>query len=254
MSAVRRSGDGFKRSSVKEVLEDPNLLKLFCDPRSDSDALYHHYGVRLRNVYCVELGEVAVRRQAGLKSRFVKGLMDIAQEFGKLSSMEWADWEALDRAADADPSFNFMPRRGGCHEYLRLRPLNSLALKYSALRVMYLRRIFDSMEEKLCPKKAWVKVESRGRVDECLLSSYDNSYEKSLLAPSHPRHWGPSTSTCSPSPEHRFDDDTENNSYLYDDTENNSYLYDDRDIDNDREEEFPNGFYHDEYGHYVPRP
>ena len=240
---MRRSGDGFKWSSVKEVLEDPDLLKLFCDPRSDSDALYHHYGVLLRNVYCVQLGEVAVRCQAGLTSRFVKGAKKITQEFGRLSLMEWAEWEGIDRAAGT----SFIPGRGGSSDNLMRRPLNSLALKYSALGVLHLRRIFDNMEDKLSrSEKEWVKEESRKRVEECLLPIYFAGYQRAVAPRDYQIYWGPSSSI----PELRFVNDVQD-----DDHDDHDDHDDDQDDNYDDEEDwFPNGFYHDEYGHYVPRP
>ena len=163
--AVEDGADSIKWTSVKEVLEDSTTVKVFCDPRSDSDALYHHYGILLQNVFCAQLAEVALRRLANHKVRYVKSRKQITQKYGQFSEEEL--WDALASANGKN--------QGGPHVNLKKRPLGILALKYSARGVSYLLRIYERMEENLSTKKDqchWVKEESKVRVEECLLPSY----------------------------------------------------------------------------------
>ncbi|KAF8986380.1 hypothetical protein BDQ17DRAFT_1376178, partial [Cyathus striatus] len=61
--------------SLKGVLESLDIMKAFYDVRSDSDALYNLYGVFMRNVYDIQLLEVACRRSLGFNNvRFLQGL------------------------------------------------------------------------------------------------------------------------------------------------------------------------------------
>ena len=62
-----RSADNISYT-FKEILESTAFVKVFFDVRSDSDALFNLYGVRLARVHDLQLMELAVRRgsRAGL--------------------------------------------------------------------------------------------------------------------------------------------------------------------------------------------
>ena len=162
-------------------------MKLFCDPRSDSDALYHHYGIHLKNVFCVQLAEVGVRRQARPRSRFVCGGKQITLEYGGLENEERAEYVQVDQRANK----LFFPDKGGSYDNLTRRPLSAIALKYSAMGVVYLLRIYQKLEGRLQQRgKVWVKRESEKRADECLLPSYSQGRHRAIA----PAHWGNTTS------------------------------------------------------------
>ncbi|KAL5257223.1 hypothetical protein ACHWQZ_G012234 [Mnemiopsis leidyi] len=166
-----------KWSSVKELLEDPETLKVLCDPRSDSDALYHHFGVLLKNVFCVQLAEVASRRQRGYRTKYVMGGKKITLEYGGLSRTEQLEWEEIDRVGCA----TFFPDKGGSYDNLTRRPLSTLALSYSALGVLHLDRIYERLESVLSGhNKKWVKEESKKRVEECLLPSCNKGPHRAI--------------------------------------------------------------------------
>ena len=146
---------------------------MFCDPRSDSDALYHHYGILLKNVFCVQLAEVKVRRSAGHKVRFVRGGKKIIDEYGELSEEELNEWNGLNQERS----------KGGSYIDFRRRPMSSLALKHTALGVLYLLRIYEKLKRKLrCSDKTWVEEESEKRVEECLKPTY-HECEQRAVAP-----------------------------------------------------------------------
>ena len=155
---------------------------MLCDPRSDSDALYHHYGVLLKNVFCIQLAEVAYRRQRGLRTKFVMGGKKITLMYGELSRMERVEWERIDREGCA----TFFPDKGGSYDNLTRRPISSLALSYSALGVLHLERIYETFERELSRhNKTWVKEESKKRVEECLLPSCNKGPHRAIP----PAHW-----------------------------------------------------------------
>lgn len=52
----------FKSHSLKSMLESTTTLKLMFDVRTDSDALFHQFGVKLSNVMDVQLLHLAMKR------------------------------------------------------------------------------------------------------------------------------------------------------------------------------------------------
>ena len=167
------TSDSRKWTSVREVLEDSATVKVFCDPRSDSDALYHHYGILLQNVFCVQLAEVKLRRNAGHKVQYVKSRKQIILEYGGLSEEELREWNSLERGkSQGIASINFSRR-----------PLSNQSLEYSAVGVAYLLRIYMKMVKRLFMDENWIKEESKVKVEKCLLPSYEEE-ENGAKAPS----------------------------------------------------------------------
>ncbi len=50
----------YSQVTLKGLLESPHIRKLMFDPRQDSNALWHQYGVLLENVLCLQVAEVSV--------------------------------------------------------------------------------------------------------------------------------------------------------------------------------------------------
>ena len=167
---------------MKQLLEDNTTIKLFCDPRSDSDALYHHYRVHLQNVHCVQLAEIAFRRQRFPRSKYVSGGHRITLEYGDLDEREKTEFLQVDQMGKK----TFFPENGGSYDKLTKRPLSDLALKYSAMGVVYLLPIYEKLERQL-PRagKVWVKEESKKRVDECFQPRYTQGRHRAIA----PAHW-----------------------------------------------------------------
>merc|ERR1719174_796785 len=61
-------------TSMKSILENVNIRKVWFDPRNDVDALYHQFGIMPRGIFDLQLAEVADRRNRGLNVHFVQGL------------------------------------------------------------------------------------------------------------------------------------------------------------------------------------
>ncbi|PGH06939.1 hypothetical protein AJ79_06413 [Helicocarpus griseus UAMH5409] len=55
------SAAGKEGKTFKDILESPQILKVFFDVRNDSDALYAHYGIKLQGVRDIQLMESARR-------------------------------------------------------------------------------------------------------------------------------------------------------------------------------------------------
>jgi exonuclease 3'-5' domain-containing protein 1 len=64
---------GSKRTTLKDILQDEKIPKVFFDVRNDSDALFAHFGVALQGVEDVQLMESATRKTTAPR-KFLSGL------------------------------------------------------------------------------------------------------------------------------------------------------------------------------------
>lgn len=114
-------------TTLASLLASPTPAKVFFDVRNDSDALFAHYGVRLRGVEDVQLMENAGRPTA-VARRLVAGLercieMDLG---GRLT---WAERRAWRAAKEAGKKL-FAPERGGRYEVFEERPVRGEVERY----------------------------------------------------------------------------------------------------------------------------
>lgn len=64
---------GIKRKTLKNILQDETISKVFFDVRNDSDALFSHFGVALKGVEDIQLMESATRKTTSSR-KYVTGL------------------------------------------------------------------------------------------------------------------------------------------------------------------------------------
>ena len=93
-------------TTLKDILEDPNILKVFFDVRNDSDALYAHYRIKLNGIHDVQLMESASRTTT-YQRRLVSGLAKCIE--GTLTGQEKIHWK---RSKD-DGERLWNPEKGG---------------------------------------------------------------------------------------------------------------------------------------------
>jgi len=108
--------------SLRSIFQRPSLQKWFYDVRNDSDALYNLYGVRLNNVYDLQLLELANRQSRGKNARFLHGLQKAIEEYLMLDR----DWKTVKQQGIA----LFVPSKGGNYEILEKRPLDPRLVAY----------------------------------------------------------------------------------------------------------------------------
>lgn len=70
---------GLKMKTLKDILQDKKIPKVFFDVRNDSDALFAHFGVALQGVQDVQLMESATRRSTQSR-KFLSGLAKCLEE------------------------------------------------------------------------------------------------------------------------------------------------------------------------------
>ncbi|KIL63466.1 hypothetical protein M378DRAFT_187038 [Amanita muscaria Koide BX008] len=108
--------------SLRSILQRPDIQKWFYDVRNDSDALYNLYGIRLNNVYDLQLLELANRLSRGKYARFLTSLEKAIDQYLILDR----DWKSVKEQGVA----LFVPSKGGSYEILEKRPLDPRLVAY----------------------------------------------------------------------------------------------------------------------------
>lgn len=127
---------GVRMKTLKDILEDDKISKVFFDARNDSDALFAHFGVRLRGVEDVQLMESATRRTTASR-KFLKGLAKCVQENYGLPDLE--NW----KLAKAKGKQLFKAEHGGSYEVFNQRPIPKEIISYCVGDVCYLPELRD---------------------------------------------------------------------------------------------------------------
>ncbi|KAK8013951.1 hypothetical protein PG990_007247 [Apiospora arundinis] len=135
--------------SIKGILESAEHSKAFFDVRNDSDALFHHFGVALRNVEDLQLTENA-NRPDGSRDQ-LNGLSGCMLASNVLSRDERSSWKLAKKAGKS----LFSPQFGGSFEVFNERPLSPEIISYCVGDVYYLPRLRERHWPRL--SNAWKK-------------------------------------------------------------------------------------------------
>mmetsp|Transcript_120398 Transcript_120398/g.341111 ORF Transcript_120398/g.341111 Transcript_120398/m.341111 type:complete len:323 (-) Transcript_120398:163-1131(-) len=126
----------YEEGGLRKLLEDDQILKIFFDVRSDSDALFHLHRVKARAIYDLQI-LYDVRFSSPVDRKLV-GLKRAMQEYfaasKALSPREVREMEDIKDTGQA----LFAPSLGGSYEVWKLRPLARELVVYSAVDVKYL--------------------------------------------------------------------------------------------------------------------
>ncbi|PPQ80271.1 hypothetical protein CVT24_006603 [Panaeolus cyanescens] len=163
--------------SLRGILEDANITKLFFDVRNDSDALYAHFGVEMQNVLDLQLLDVASRRSKNMNVLYVSGLARCID----IHLNGPAGWLETKEAGTR----LFSPERGGSYEVFEQRPIDPVILRYSAQDVVLLFRLREVLESKIGRFRTnWmnrVVAASASRVAESMRPTYrPHGYHKAF--------------------------------------------------------------------------
>lgn len=126
-------------TSMKGLLEEQNIRKVWFDPRNDVDALYHQFGIMPRGIFDLQLAEVADRRNRGLNVHFVQGLYKCLTQCPALQSDQKVFAERINTLGKS----LFEPQNGGNYEIFQHRPLNPVILVYAAHDSRYMLVLYE---------------------------------------------------------------------------------------------------------------
>merc|ERR1711964_544767 len=129
--------------SIKGIMEDESIRKVWFDPRNDADALYHQFGIESRGIFDLQLAEVAERRSRGLGVRYVQGLFKTlaACQHPELTEQHKTFAEKIDILGKN----LFEPDNGGTYEVFRQRPLHPIILVYAAHDARHMLMLYETL-------------------------------------------------------------------------------------------------------------
>lgn len=121
-------------TSLKVLLENRNIRKVWFDPRNDVDALYHQFGIMAKGIFDLQLAEVAERRSRGLNVSFVQSLGRCLSQCPSLNEEQKAFAEHINTLGKN----LFEPQCGGSYQIFHNRPLAPAILVYASHDARYM--------------------------------------------------------------------------------------------------------------------
>ncbi|KAI5857363.1 ribonuclease H-like domain-containing protein [Durotheca rogersii] len=172
---------GQSGSTLKAVLESKYIPKVIFDVRSDSDALYALYNIKLAGVDDLQLMELGSRSK---NRTTVNGLSKCISAHLTLDDDEMEHIKAV----KLQGAKLFAPELGGNYEVFNERPLPKAIQEYCELDVRYLSRLWDHYHKKLSPMwKLIVAEETERRIALTQTEDFDG-YSPELA--NAPPGWG----------------------------------------------------------------
>lgn len=129
---------GTSENSLKYLLEDPSVTKILFDCRSDADALFHLYGVRLRGLLDLQVYHQLLFVPS--KVPFLHGLGKAIDRLMKI--LDPAEHARAKSIKEAGVKL-FAPEQGGSYAVWNERPLRPELLLYASQDVALLFRLLE---------------------------------------------------------------------------------------------------------------
>ncbi|KAL2060642.1 hypothetical protein VTL71DRAFT_9283 [Oculimacula yallundae] len=154
-------------NSVKGMLEDPAIYKVFFDVRNDSAALFHQYGIKLQGIIDVQIMELCCRYS---RTTYLSGLNKCIDQYLWLCSEEREEWSEIKNSG--------RDHCGNDYSLWEKRPLPDILLSYAANDTVFMPHLFAFFRFRLeCyPDRCHrVVVESARRVQESQQPDFESS-------------------------------------------------------------------------------
>ncbi|PVH91319.1 hypothetical protein DM02DRAFT_620603 [Periconia macrospinosa] len=172
---------GAKGKTLKDILQDENIPKVFFDVRNDSDALFMHFGIALLGVEDVQLMESATRKTTASR-RLLNGLAKTVEDyiFAVPRGKEWANWKSTKENGQR----LFKAEYGGSYDIFNCRPIPEAIASYCVGDVQYLPELREKFwAHKPRDWRAMVGEEFQKRVKASQRSDYQPHGRDRALAP-----------------------------------------------------------------------
>jgi len=165
--------------TLKEILESESIPKVFFDVRNDSDALFHHYEIKLAGIYDLQLMELATRRRQ-LPRKHLFGLSSCVERDALLTTADKGRWKDIkERGLNL-----FAPERGGSYEVFNRRPMSDAVMQYCIQDVKFMPKLWVRYNSQMTELwKMMVQEESRNRVGLSQTSTFNGKGQHMALAP-----------------------------------------------------------------------
>ena len=155
--AFHTRGTEYPQTTLKSLLEDPSIPKLFWDCRMDSEALYHQHQIALAGVLDIQLMEVARRDPYYCPYDYICSYGRCVEND---AGLDWYDKAKMSTAKGAKSLF--IPRLGGSWDVLTARPLDPRLVEYCAGDVRYMPRLVERYSAGLVEKDRDAEEEEEG--------------------------------------------------------------------------------------------
>jgi ribonuclease D len=132
------------------IFDNASIVKYMFDCRSDVDALYHQYNIKLSGVVDIQLYEIAYRKCNGMgNSRYYNGLFKTLTIFSSEIDISQIDLQIKKKFSDKFCQKNYD---------LNLNDLD--VLNYLSIDVLYLKKLYVIFNQKIGYGKMRNKIES----------------------------------------------------------------------------------------------
>ena len=169
---------GEKKQTLKDILQDDKIPKVFFDVRNDSDALFAHFSVNLQGVEDVQLMESAARQTTGSR-KFLNGLAKCVEQYVYMSRTDLANW----KLAKQEEERLFNPEHGGSYEVFNQRPIPDKITSYCVGDVRYLPELRNRFWSQTGRRRDLVDEETKKRVAMSHESEYQPHGPNRMAAP-----------------------------------------------------------------------
>ena len=172
--------------TIKQILESPEVSKVFFDIRNDSDALFSLYGIRVQGIEDLQLMEIASR--ASWK-KHVNGLAKCIERDAPIPLDEKQRW----KRTKSEGTRLFDPALGGSYAVFDQRPLSADIQLYCVQDVIHMPSLRQLYIGKLCD--AWrrkIEKETSERIRLSQGQDYVGRGPHKALGPPGWIYWKPS--------------------------------------------------------------
>lgn len=171
-------------TTLRSILESPEIGKAFFDVRTDSNALYFHHRIALAGITDIQLLELASRPGLLSRKRLLSGLARCIKYDASLSASEKLEWESVKQAGRA----RFAPEMGGTYGAFDARPLGEEMRAYCVQDVRFLPGLCALYRERLVGDGSYVwtrkvDLQTRERLELSRTEGYDPSARSNALGP-----------------------------------------------------------------------
>ncbi len=137
------------KSALGPLFEQKSISKYMFDCRSDVDALYHQYDIKLNGVVDVQLYEIGFRKCNGQqRTRFYHGLYKTLSEYGHQLSITRNQLAIKDRYSMQFKQKNFL-----------LNVNDPDVLEYLRIDIIYLKKLYQIFNSKVGHGNIRMKIE-----------------------------------------------------------------------------------------------
>ncbi|KAK8121517.1 hypothetical protein PG999_005637 [Apiospora kogelbergensis] len=176
---------GSREYTLRNILESPDVPKVFFDIRNDSDALFSLFDIAVAGVRDLQLLELAVKSQIQSPKPLVSSLQHCIEADLLWTKEAKTDWLKIKEEGKK----LFDPKKGGRYEVFAERPLQKAVVRYCAQDVACLPELWSLYMKKLLNKdygKFWrllITKATRERIKQSQGQRYDGQAAGKVSGP-----------------------------------------------------------------------